>query len=151
MFDALLPEVGKTYEFYDDGKIYPGRRHTATVMEIISTEEAKSVMFPIYVYKESDYIPTTIVAEGEEPIGEISLYTVWEFNKEIHYWVFTTETDYFIKCSIPTYDDYPIWFVRTKKGNWFSLDIQSNWQGGLLDIDNHLTEEMEEWLKQSTK
>lgn len=149
MSKAPLPIIGNTYEFYDDGKIYPGRRYTTTVMDIISTEEAKSVMFPIYVYEESDMIPTTIVAEGEEPIGETSLYTVWEFNKEEHDWVFATETDYFIKCSIPKYDEYPIWFVRTKEGNWFSLDIQSHWQGGLLDIDNHLTKELEEWMKEN--
>lgn len=149
MCKVPLPTIGNAYEFYDDGKIYPRRRYTTTVMDIISTEEAKSVMFPIYVYEESDMIPTTIVAEGEEPIGETSLYTVWEFNKEEHDWVFATETDYFIKCSIPKYDEYPIWFVRTKEGNWFSLDIQSHWQGGLLDIDNHLTKELEEWMKEN--
>ena len=149
MSKAPIPIIGKSYEFYDDGKITPGRRFTATVLEIISQEDAKSVMFPIYAYKESDYIPTTIVAKEEEPIGETSLYTVWEFNKEIHDWVYAQETDCFIKCSIPEYDEYPIWFARTKEGNWFSLDIQSCWQGGLLDIDNHFTEKLKYEKKNS--
>lgn len=148
-YKKQLPVIGKSYEFYDDGKISPGRRFTATVLEIISQEEAKSVMFQIYVYEESDMIPTTIISKGEEPIGETSLYVVWNENKERHDWVFATETHYFIKCSIPDYDKYPIWFARTKKGNWFSLDIQSCWQGGLLDVDNHLTKELEEYMKEN--
>ena len=148
MSKAPIPIVGKSYEFYDDGKITPSRRSTATVLEVLSSEESKSVMFPIYVYEESDMIPTTVVAEGEEPIGEISLHTVWLQNVMEHDWVFATETDYFIKCSIPKYDEYPIWFVRTIEGNWFSLDIQSHWQGGLLDVDNYLTEELEQWIKE---
>ena len=31
------------------------------------------------------------------------------------------------------------------------LDIQSHWQGGLLDIDNHLTEELGVWIKEYNK
>ena len=148
MSKAPIPIIGKSYEFYDDGKITPSRRSTATVLEVLSPEEAKSVMFPIYVCEESDMIPTTVVTEGEDPIGEISLYTVWLQNVMEHDWVFATETDCFIKCSIPKYDEYPIWFVRTIEGNWFSLDIQ-HWQGGLLDVDNHLTEELGQWMKET--
>lgn len=146
--NVSTPEVGKQYEFYDDGKITPSRRFTASVLEIISPEEAKTVMLPLYAYEESDMIPTTIIAKGEEPIGETSLYMVWEENLEEHDWLFAVETDYFIKCSVPKYDEYPIWFVRTIEGNWFSLDIQSHWQGGLLDIDNHLTEDLEQRMKE---
>lgn len=148
VFNVKIPKVGKQYKFYDDGKIRQGRRCTATVLRILSVEDAKSLMFPIYVYEESGWIPTTIAAINEEPIGETSLYTVWKENVEEYHWVFATETDCFIECSIPKYDDYPIWFARMKNGNWFSLNIQSTWQGGLLDIDNHLTEELEEWMKE---
>ena len=31
-----------------------------------------------------------------------------------------------------------IWFARTKYGTWFSMDIQSNWQGGLLDVNRDI-------------
>ena len=151
MSKAPIPTIGKSYEFYDDGKITPSRRSTATVLEVLSPEEAKSVMFPIYVCEESDMIPITVIVEGEEPVGEISLYTVWLQNVMEHDWVFASETDYFIKCSIPKYDEYPIWFVRTIEGNWFSLDIQSHWQGGLLDADNHLTEELEQRIEEYIK
>jgi hypothetical protein len=33
--------------------------------------------------------------------------------------------------------------VRTKEGGWFSMDIQSDWQGCELDVDGSLLEEME--------
>ncbi|MFR6305656.1 MAG: hypothetical protein ACLUNR_02360 [Bacilli bacterium] len=47
-------------------------------------------------------------------------------------------TDYFIGCYIPKYDNNLIWFARTKYGTWFSMDIQSNWQGGLLDVNRDI-------------
>ena len=45
---------------------------------------------------------------------------------------------YFIGCIIEEYDENEIWFARTKEGGWFSLDIQSDWQGGVLDVDGEL-------------
>ena len=40
MSKAPIPIIGKSYEFYDDGKITPDRRSTATVLEVLSPEEA---------------------------------------------------------------------------------------------------------------
>lgn len=34
-------------------------------------------------------------------------------------------------------------------GGWYSMDIQSYWQGGLLDIFNDLTEELETFCKEN--
>ena len=48
--------------------------------------------------------------------------------------MYAEETDYFIGCAIPEYDDHIIWFVREKNGTWFSLNVQSWWQGGFLDV-----------------
>lgn len=28
-----------------------------------------------------------------------------------------------------------LYFVRTKNGGWFSMNIQSSWQSGRLDVD----------------
>ena len=53
-------------------------------------------------------------------------------------WIWNGDTDYFIGCYIPEYDDHLIWFARTKYGTWFSMDIQSNWQGGLLDVNRDI-------------
>ena len=47
-------------------------------------------------------------------------------------WLYQKFTDYFIGAEIPEYDDNIIWFVRSKNGGWFSMDIQSDWQSGEL-------------------
>lgn len=141
-YGELTIEVGKTYMFYDDGKIRPSRQYEATVLRIIKVEDSKNIMFPTYCCEESDYYEETIVYPGEKAVGERSLYNIWLEAKKSHDWLFAEETDYFIECSIPRYDENNIWFVRTIEGNWFSLDIQSWWQGGSLDVSGELTREL---------
>ena len=57
-------------------------------------------------------------------------------------WIFADQTDYFIACSIPEFDDHIIWFVRKKDDGWFSMSIQSDWQGGYLDVDGECYQRM---------
>ena len=38
------------------------------------------------------------------------------------------------------YDENIIWFVRTVQGGWFSIDVQSSWQYGSLDVDGSIYE-----------
>ena len=38
------------------------------------------------------------------------------------------------------YDENIIWFVRTVQGGWFSIDVQSSWQHGSLDVDGSIYE-----------
>ena len=47
-----------------------------------------------------------------------------------------------IECFIASHKI--IWFVRTKDSHqsWFSMDIQSNWQGGYLDVDGERYQRM---------
>jgi hypothetical protein len=68
----------------------------------------------------------------------MSLYDIWMYQKESCDWLFADETPYFVKISIPTYDDNDLYCVQMKNGGWFSLDIQSGWQGGVLDIDGEI-------------
>lgn len=131
----MIPHSGSIYNFYDDGK--KSRLYKATILRVISKEEAKEVFFPTYCNHHTDWIPSTMVFEYEEPIGKQSLYDKWLEVKDEIDWVFADNTDYFIECSIPEYDDYTIWFARTNEGGWFSMDIQSDWQGGLLDTNKN--------------
>ena len=149
--ENILPKVGNIYKFYDDGKLNLSRQYDAKVIRIIPKEEAKSIMFPVYCCEDSYWDETTTVYRDEEPVGEKSLYDVWTEEVKYHDWIFATDTDYFIECSIPKYDKYSIWFARMKDGNWFSMDIQSSWQCGKLDVDNHLTEIMEEAYREYKK
>lgn len=133
-----VPIKGKKYKFYDNGIPSDSRTYIAEVISIVTPEEAKSTMFPLYCCEQSDWIPTTILYNKEDIVGNINLYTIWKRSSILNDWLYNSETDYFIECSITKYNERPMWFVRSKDGGWFSLDIQSCWQGGRLDVDNYL-------------
>lgn len=102
-----VPEVGKTYHFWDDGKSGHSRHHMATVLEVIPFDQMKNK----------------------------KLLSAWKEQSNECYWCYAPTTDYFIKCSIPTYDDDPVYFVRRNWGGWFSIDFPHWWMGGELDVD----------------
>ena len=62
-----LPEIGKTYNCFDDGKIHKSRMYQVTITEIISFEKADN-----------------------------ELLELWEEEGLPSYWLFD-KTDYFIK------------------------------------------------------
>lgn len=125
----LPVEVGKRYHFFDDGKTSPSRHYIATVDEVITSDEAKNRYL-------EDYRDGVIR----------SLYDIWKGEVEDSSFLYASETDFFIRCSIPKYDEYPIWFVRTKDNRFFSIDVQSGWQSGRLDIDNSIYDEVKEYF-----
>lgn len=108
-----VPQVGDKYFFFDDGKITYSRMYQAKVVKVVPYNEA------------TDFLKN-------------------HFKNEVldHDWLYAKETDYFIGCEIKDYDENIIWFVRTVDGGWFSMDIQSYWQGGRLDVSG----ECEEYL-----
>ena len=122
---ASVPEVGKEYLFFDDGKTSPSRIFKAKVLRVIPYSE--EVYVDKYYYDLGSLIPTSIQDVHKEEVEECD-------------WIYTSETDYFVECSIPKYDDNTIWFARTKDGGWFSMNIQSSWQSGRLDVDGLITE-----------
>lgn len=139
-----LPEVGKFYHFWDDGKTSPSRHYICKVERVIPFKEAKNIIL------------TT--PRGEEIVGpngkfesfniDMSLEDIWKDEVLQHDWLYATETDYFIEASCPVYDDNNLWFARTKQGGWFSMDIQSWWQSGELDVDEKIFEDIIEfWEK----
>lgn len=46
------------------------------------------------------------------------------------------------------YDENIIWFVRTVQGGWFSIDVQSSWQSGSLDVDGSIYNEVKKWFEE---
>lgn len=114
-----IPEVGKTYDCFDDGKLSKSRHYQVEIEELIPFNEAKGDVQDwqrseanqchwLYA-KESDYIVKA------KPVGEGGDLAFSE-NKEEHY------------------------FVRTKDGGWFSLGFWA----GRLDIDGTLMEAMQQ-------
>jgi len=62
-----VPEVGKTYDCFDDGKICESRRYKTTIITVVSFSDAD---------KETLYL--------------------WVNDVENHRWLYATETDYFV-------------------------------------------------------
>lgn len=121
-----IPEIGKTYAFFDDGKTGLSRRYKATVTGII----------PFHLIK----------AKYPE------LYYSWQRETRCTPDLYAKETDYFVECSAPKYeDDHLVYFVRDTKGGWFSIDYPHGWMSGLLDIDGEYSKKndvppVDEWV-----
>lgn len=87
-----IPEIGKTYNCFDDGKISRSRMYQVTITELIPFEKADK-----------------------------ELLKLWEEEGLSCDWLFDT-TDYFIKFSSNENEQYPNGvFARTKNGGWFGL------------------------------
>lgn len=135
------PEVGKFYHFWDDGKTGPSRHYICKCEEIITPLQAKEI----------------IIKNGE------SLYDVWRQEVDEHRqgdnfkvlngastktgepWLYAEDTDCFVRISCPKYDKNDLWAVRTVGGGWFTMDIQSWWQGGRLDVTSRIYDEIIEY------
>ena len=122
-----IPEVGKYYHFFDDGKTSPGRHYIARVERIVPISDSPEILVP--------YMDPYL-----EELVSRSLWDIWNSEKTETAWVFSDKTDVLIEASCPKYDENKLWFARTKNGGWFSMDIQSGWQGGLLDVTSEVYE-----------
>lgn len=121
----MIPKIGEYYHFWDDGKTSASRHYICKCERIIKCKEAKSIILKIPNY-------------NIDTFADKSLYNIWKDEVAYCDWLYAPETDYFIECSCPNYDENNLWFVRTKYGGWFSLNIQSWWQGGTLDVDSSI-------------
>lgn len=129
-----IPEIGKYYHFWDDGKSSPSRHYVCKCERVITPDEAKNIMVSV-PYDDDLTIETT-------------LYDHWlESEMPEHDWLYAKETDYFVECSCPKYDENNLWFVRTRDGGWFSMNIQNWWQGGTLDVDEKILDGIIENIK----
>ena len=88
-----VPEVGKVYHIFDDGKVKPTRHYMATIIDIIPFADA---------YELTD------------------IYNMWRDDVENCGWLYANKTDYFVKAKA-TCSEEPQYFVRTRDGGWFSL------------------------------
>ena len=105
-----VPEVGKEYHIFNDGKISPSRHSIITVTEVVPFEDCK----------------------------DEKLLDCWRDEVESCYWLYATETDYFVKGTFEDGENTDCWFVRTTDGGWFSLDYLTWFTASRLDIDGSL-------------
>ena len=87
-----VPEVGKEYHTFDDGKIKPSRHSIVTITSIIPFTECK----------------------------DDALMSIWTDEVTDCYWLYANETDYFVEGKYDD-EDESSYFVRAKDGGWFSL------------------------------
>lgn len=103
--------INKVYDYFDDGKIRESRRMPVRITEII-------------------------------PFDKIDVETLLEWTNDVEqcHWLYSKETDYFIKGDLELNDNEheQIVFVRTLNHGWFSL----GWWGGRLDVDGSLAKMM---------
>ena len=126
-----VPKVGEFYHFWDDGKTALGRHYIAKVEEIIPLKDAAS-----YLIENKEF------GQSRFDKDKYSLLECWVDEKTHRDWLLSDKTDYIVRCSIPKYDDDPIFFVRDKYNKWFSIETTGWWQGGRLDLDGSIFQEI---------
>lgn len=134
-----IPKIGERYPLFDDGKLHNTRLYYGDVIRVLTPEEAKDEKV-LRLEQLTEGMSTT---KDDYGLVDRSLVEVWMDEIKKADFLFSPETDYFVEVNAPEYDEHNLWFVRTKEGSWFSMDIQSDWQGCELDVDGSLLEEME--------
>lgn len=115
-------EIGKVYDYFDDGKITPSRKSTVIITDIISANDIDDITCSQWLNE-------------------------FDGRGDISHWLYAKETDYFIKGNIIinriTGENTEITFVRTIDGGWFSL----GWWAGRLDVDGSLQKLLDEKIE----
>lgn len=104
-----VPEVGKKYYAYDDGKIRPSRECVVIIDELIQEED-------------------------ESKLPEV-LYNAWCDCANECYWLYSPESDYIVRGHIDNEEQDICYFVRTHGGHWHSIDYPDAWMGSNLALD----------------
>lgn len=110
-----IPEAGKEYHTFDDGKISPSRHSLIKVVEVIPFESCQ----------------------------DKELINTWKNDVEECYWLYSLETDYFVKAEYEP-GEGAAYYVRTTDGGWFSI----GWWGARLDVTGKLYENMIKYLEE---
>jgi hypothetical protein len=89
-----IPVVGKTYHYFDDGKIKVSRRGKVVITDVIPFEKI-----------------------SQDTLNK------WQAEVEECDWLYAQNTDFFVKAESTLFDSpfHDIIFVRTKDDNWFSF------------------------------
>lgn len=127
-----VPKIGETYPLFDDGKLTDTRLYYGEVKRILTVDESKTEIVKHLEKIGDDY-----------GLVDRTLYDIWKQEILDADFLFSQDTDYFVEISVPDYDENMLWAVRTKDGGWFTMDIQSYWQGCDVDVDRTLLEQME--------
>ena len=130
-----VPEVGKKYHCFDDGKIYFSRHFIIQVDEVLGHQQFKK-RYPEEFQQYRQAIKNC-------------------------YWLYSTHSDKFIITYEGENDEFGV-YVRTKQGGWFGigdywnsarLDVTGEtWNALVAEADNfdYTKEELERIIKENT-
>lgn len=107
-----VPKKGEEFMFFDRGICSLDRMYLARVMNVYTPEDAPDFVKEAF---NKERHKTNVFYDHDENGNCV--------------------TDVYIECTISRYNGNNIWFVRTSDGGFYSIDIQSNWQSGRLDVD----------------
>ena len=120
--DTTVPEVGKIYHVFDDGKIKLTRHYLVKCKEVIPFKELSTDP----KYKD-------VFESWQDAVKEID-------------WVFNTTTDYVVLCETydeetdsVVHDDEPLYYARTRQWGWFGFGTFLD--DGILDVDRSVWQE----------
>lgn len=131
----LIPKVGAKHHFFDDGKIRESRHYIAEILELITPEEAKHIKINRHSFNQHN---STLYDIWREEVDDhrtsenFKVLGIGVSDKPGSPWCYAEDTDYFVRCSIPDYEDADVWFVRHVNGGWFSLNTVNWWMAGRL-------------------
>ena len=112
-----VPEVGKKYHCFDDGKIRFSRHYIVEISEVLSYCAFKK-KYPKLFKKYTSLV-------------------------KMCYWLYAKSTDFFVVCEKGENGE-PAVFVRTKDGGWFSIGDFIN--SGELDVTGELWKDLIEHI-----
>lgn len=119
-----IPRIGKCYHFWVDGKSSTAHHYVCKCERIVIPSQARYLKINESIWDN----------EQNAEIKETNLYDIWQENVKARPWLYSERTDYLIECSCPQFDNNHLWFVRTVDDKFFSLNIQSSHQSGLLEL-----------------
>ena len=118
-----FPKKGQVFKFYDDCKTGPYKKHYGQIKDIITIEDAKNI---------------NVLCNGDYKYGvdlkNLSIYDAWK--KNAGNIPFAEKTDYVLIVDVPSFDDEVLYAVRGTDNNWYTMNIHSNWQFGIVDVDD---------------
>lgn len=103
-------KIGDIYDYYDDGKIRESRRSEVKITSIVE-------------FKDID----------------LETLELWKEEVEECYWLYSKQTDYFIKADLLDGENQEVTFARSLNNGWFSLGFWA----GRLDTTNQLKNNFE--------
>ena len=117
----MLPEEGKLYWHYDDGKVRPSRQEKVKVLKVVPYSEVSK--------------------EIRERINKEIKECDWLYNDVISHVVFASNLN---MIGYPWNEhDHEIIYLPSKRDGWYGFGVNCYWNQGRLDIDGKLTESIQ--------